>query len=507
MPDLTGHSLGRYHILEQLGEGGMAVVYKAFDTRLETEVAVKVIRTENILPSALDLTLKRFEREAKALARLTHPNIVKVTDYGEHEGKPYLVMPLLSGGNLKSKLTGKPILWQDVMQTLIPIADALGYAHKHDIIHRDVKPANILISEDGQPMLADFGVAKILEVEETMELTGTGVGIGTPEYMAPEQVTNNKLVDARADIYALGIVMFEMVTGRKPYIADTPMAVLIMHSRDPLPRPKSFVQNLPQTVENILLKALAKNPTDRYQTMAEFAKAMEGLSSGKKVRIQKSSEVSVREKHADFKLPSVPHRAIITVGITALGLGLLVVFHKPLSALPAQLFATPTPTFTPTFTPTTTPTETPTSTLSPTPTITPDTRILNPANQHKYLYVKKSKTWYAAKSYCEQLGGYLVTIQDDAENTFVYNLSGGNIWLGAIRDANGGAFQWVTGEPWNFTKWHSGSAPSDHSRINIHVWGARTGIDPTLAGRPKFWEGSWPDDTFLFVCEWEPVSP
>ncbi|MCJ7434490.1 MAG: serine/threonine protein kinase, partial [Anaerolineales bacterium] len=281
MSDLIGHSLGRYHILEQLGEGGMAIVYKAYDTHLESDVAVKVIRTEQLAPAVLERALKRFEREAKALARLTHPNIVKVMDYGEYEGKPYLVMPYLPGGTLKHKLSNNPMPWQDAVEILLPIANALGYAHKHDIIHRDVKPANILITDEGEPMLSDFGIAKLLDVEETMELTGTGVGIGTPEYMAPEQATN-KLVDARADIYALGVVLFEMVTGRKPYIADTPMAVLIMHSRDSLPRPRSFAPNLPQEVENILFKALAKEPKDRYATAAQFAQALEAAvaSSG-----------------------------------------------------------------------------------------------------------------------------------------------------------------------------------------------------------------------------------
>src|SRR5512145_1621555 len=128
MTNLIGQSLGRYHILEQLGEGGMATVYKAYDTRLETEVAVKVIRTEQLPPVVLERALKRFEREAKALARLTHPNIVKVSDYGEYEGKPYLVMPYLSGGTLKEKM-GRQIAWQEALQTLLPIVEALGYAH------------------------------------------------------------------------------------------------------------------------------------------------------------------------------------------------------------------------------------------------------------------------------------------------------------------------------------------------------------------------------------------
>jgi serine/threonine protein kinase len=418
MSDLIGHSLGRYQILEQLGEGGMAIVYKARDTRLDIDVAVKVIRTENILPSALQRTLKRFEREAKALARLTHSNIVKVTDYGEYENMPYLVMPLLSGGTLKSKLNGKPMPWQEAVQILIPIADALGYAHKHDIIHRDVKPANILITENGQPMLADFGVAKILDVEETLELTGTGVGIGTPEYMAPEQVTN-KLVDARIDIYALGVVFYEMVVGRKPFTADTPMAILFKHASEPLPRPKKFIPALPQAVENVIVKSLAKKPEDRYQNMAEFAKAMEEVSGGKKVNEDK--------KRAEFKLPAIPRRAMVTIGVIVLGLGLLAVFAKSLSAIPAQSFATSTPTRKPTSTftpaPTAAPTITPTHTPRPTPMATSDTRILNPANQHLYLPVELRSSWIYAKDYCTDRGGHLATIHDDPENTFVYNLT------------------------------------------------------------------------------------
>jgi serine/threonine protein kinase len=275
MPDLTGKSLGRYHIIEQLGEGGMAIVYKAYDTRLETDVAVKVIRTDNILPSVLDHALKRFEREAKLLARLLHPNIVKVIDYGEFEGMPYLVMPYLPGGTLKKKL-GKPTSWQESFQLLLPIAEALDYAHSQNMIHRDVKPSNILLTQRGQPMMADFGIAKILDLENTQELTGTSMMIGTPEYMAPEQVTS-KTVDHRADIYALGIVLYEMVTGRQPFLADTPMAVLLKHNSEPLPHPRQFVPNLPDEVEKVLLKALAKHPDNRYQSMDEFAAVMKKL--------------------------------------------------------------------------------------------------------------------------------------------------------------------------------------------------------------------------------------
>ena len=241
MSNLIGQSLGRYHILEQLGEGGMATVYKAYDTRLETDVAVKVIRTENLTLGTMERALKRFEREAKALARLTHPNIVKVTDYGEYEGKPYLVMEYLPGGTLKERL-GKPMPWQEAVRMLIPIAEALDFAHSQNMIHRDVKPSNILLTQRGQPMLTDFGIAKILDLEETQDLTGTGMGIGTPEYMAPEQWTGK--TSMLSDQYALGVVFYEMLTGRKPYTADTPAAILLKQATEPLPRPSQYARDV-----------------------------------------------------------------------------------------------------------------------------------------------------------------------------------------------------------------------------------------------------------------------
>jgi serine/threonine protein kinase len=275
MSNLIGQSLGRYHILEPLGEGGMATVYKARDINLDRDVAVKVIRTENFGSAILERILKRFEREARSLARLTHPNIVPILDFGETNGAPYLVMPYLPGGTLKERLKG-PIPYREAVQMLIPIAQALIHAHQQGIIHRDIKPSNILITRTGEPMLSDFGIAKILDTEETRDLTSTGVGIGTPEYMAPEQGMGQ--ADERADIYALGIVLYEMITGRIPFRADTPMAILLKKNQEPLPRPRQFAPNLPQAVENVLIKALARDPSQRYQSAQEFLNALEHLS-------------------------------------------------------------------------------------------------------------------------------------------------------------------------------------------------------------------------------------
>lgn len=319
MTNLIGQSLGRYHILEQLGEGGMATIFKAFDTRLEATVAIKVIRTENLPQSGVERARKRFEREAKALAQLNHPNIVKVTDYGEYGGRPYLVMPYLEGGTLKRLIQDRGALpWQEAVHLLLPISKALAYAHQHGMVHRDVKPSNVLITDSGEPMLSDFGVTKIIEDETTIDLTGTSAAVGTPEYMAPEQATS-KSIDHRVDIYSLGIVFYEMVTGRKPYVADTPLAVLIKHARDPLPRPSQFLPGLPVKVERVLLKALSKVPEDRYQTMGEFTVALEQCLAEVKVdqRKLKSALVSTKPARNGIVPPQIKktmeHKEILLV--------------------------------------------------------------------------------------------------------------------------------------------------------------------------------------------------
>jgi serine/threonine protein kinase len=308
MKDLIGQSIGRYHIIEKLGEGGMAIVYKAYDTRLECDVAIKFIRTEKLVAENVDKTLKRFKIEAQKMAQLVHPNILPVIDFGEYEQQPYLVMRYLPGGNLKQKL-GQPMAYQEAAHLLAPIAHALEYAHGQNIIHRDVKPANILITASGEPMLSDFGIAKILvNDDETRDsLTGTGVGIGTPEYMAPEQATGDD-VDQRSDIYALGVVFYELVTGRKPFVADTPMAVVIKQVTEQLPRPWQFAPGLPDIVEKVIFKALAKKPEDRYQSMSEFADALEKLA------FQRTTHAPVKEVEKPIAQPLKPTKHVAAEG-------------------------------------------------------------------------------------------------------------------------------------------------------------------------------------------------
>ncbi len=304
--NISGSTIDRYHIIEQLGQGGMATVYKAFDTRLEREVAVKVLRKGLFGEDVLERVSARFEREAKAVAKLMHPNIVRVHDYGEYQGQPYLVMEYLPGGTLKDRLT-KPISWRKAVQLLIPVAQALDYAHENQIVHRDIKPSNILLTSKGQPMLTDFGIAKILDLEDGQTLTAAGVGVGTPEYMAPEQGLGVE-IDGRADIYSLGVVLYEMITGRKPFQADTPMAVVLKQMTDPLPRPSNYVSDLPEAMEQLLIKAMAKEPENRYEDMTTFSAAMERLFSGQTEPTvgKTASDAHQTRDDLDIPLPEQP---------------------------------------------------------------------------------------------------------------------------------------------------------------------------------------------------------
>jgi serine/threonine protein kinase len=271
MPDFTGIMIGRYRLHEQLGKGGMAVIYKAFDTELERFVAIKIIRKEAFPIGFHEQLLTSFKQEARSLSSLSHPNIVNIYDYGDHQGDPFLVLEYLPKGTLAG--IKKALPYAESFRLILPVAYALGYAHKNDFLHRDIKPSNILIGSEGQTVLSDFGISKLVGSLDRSGLTLTGALVGTPEYMSPEQGLG-AVVDARSDIYALGIVLYELITGCRPFTADTPYAVVIKHVNDPLPDPRQFVPDLPLQVIHVLRRMLAKSPEVRYRSAADLIDAM-----------------------------------------------------------------------------------------------------------------------------------------------------------------------------------------------------------------------------------------
>jgi len=266
---LEGRTLGQYRLVERLGRGGMAEVYKAYQPSLDRYVAIKVLHA--YFAEEEDFR-QRFQREARAVARLRHPNIVQVHDFGVEGDVYYMAMEFLAGGTLKQRLRESEGLLShaEVLRIVERVAAALDYAHARGIYHRDVKPANIMLTEDHQVILTDFGLAKMAEGSQ---YTRSGLSVGTPEYMAPEQ-GQGLPVDHRADVYSLGVVLYELLTGQLPYTADTPVAVIFKHIRDPLPLPRSVNPGLDEGFERVILKALAKSPGDRYQGAGELAAAL-----------------------------------------------------------------------------------------------------------------------------------------------------------------------------------------------------------------------------------------
>ncbi len=263
-----GKMLGPYRIISQVGQGGMATVYKAYQASMDRNVAIKVLPRQ--LAESPEFAA-RFQQEARIIARLEHPHILPVFDFGESDGVTYFVMRYLEAGTLKTKMEAGPLSLNEIDRLFTQLAEALNYAHGHGIIHRDLKPANALIDESGNLFLTDFGIAKLLE-SASPRLTQTDAIMGTPAYISPEQA-RAETVNQRSDIYSLGIILYEMVTGSVPFVADTPLAVILKHISDPLPPPSIVKKDIPQPIERVILKALAKDPDDRYATAAEFLSA------------------------------------------------------------------------------------------------------------------------------------------------------------------------------------------------------------------------------------------
>ena len=265
-----GGEIGPYRIVERTGSGGMATVYRAQQSRLERDVAIKVLHPAF---SAEPNFLARFEREARIVARLDHPHIIPVYDYDHLDGHYFLVLKYVDGVTLRDILQGDRLPPDHVLGLMRPIAEALDYAHEQGVLHRDIKPSNILIDRRGIPYLTDFGLARMIRPGESTISVETM--LGTPHYIAPEQAVGNTDLDARTDVYSLGIVLYEMLTGRVPFSGDSSFSVVHDHIYTPPPSPREFNPDLSPGVEAVLLKALAKDPTDRYATASDMIRAYE----------------------------------------------------------------------------------------------------------------------------------------------------------------------------------------------------------------------------------------
>lgn len=268
---MIGETLGKYRVTEHLGHGGMAEVYKAYQQSLDRYVAIKVLHP---FLAEEEGFLARFQREAKAVAALRHPNIVQVFDfdYDAERGIYYMVMEYIDGPSLKVRLRelaerGERLPLNEVVRIGSAVADALDYAHRRGMVHRDVKPANVMFTSEGQVILTDFGIARMVDVSK---LTASGAMVGTPAYMAPEQGMG-EAGDERSDIYSLGVMLYEMATGVLPFEADTPMGVVLKHINEPLPPPRTVRPDLPYALERVILRALAKDPGQRYPSAAAMA--------------------------------------------------------------------------------------------------------------------------------------------------------------------------------------------------------------------------------------------
>ncbi len=243
---MIGKRIGPYEIVEEIGKGGMATVYRAYQPNLDRFVAIKIIHRAIALD---DASLERFQREARLLTRLVHPHLLPIYDYDAASDPPYIVMRYLDSGTLKDVIDRGKLPHGELIQMLRQIASALDYAHRNNVIHRDIKPSNVMLDQDGNAFLTDFGIARTIEAGQDM--TQSGYALGTPGYMSPEQGMGVDGLNSRADIYSLGVMVFQMLTGKLPYTGDTPLSIIFKHISDPIPDINQFDSMLPDAANAV----------------------------------------------------------------------------------------------------------------------------------------------------------------------------------------------------------------------------------------------------------------
>jgi tRNA A-37 threonylcarbamoyl transferase component Bud32 len=477
MEDLTGRQLGPYQVIAPLGEGGMAAVYEAYHAAMDRNVAIKVL-PQHLARSDAQF-VGRFTQEARVLARLQHPHILAVFDFGEAEGYTYLVMPLIDAGTLKDLLRGRPLPLLQIRSILSQVGDALDYAHTGGLIHRDVKPGNVLVDPRGNCLLADFGIAKM--VEGTADFTTPGGMIGTPAYMSPEQGRGKK-VDARSDLYALGVVLFEMATGRVPFDADTPVAVVFKHISDPLPLPRTLNPDLPEGVERVILKSLAKDPDDRYQTAGTMVQALQqAIDAFERARPTAQAQAPAtsagqaagafeKDIRPNLKPPAAsgqPRRSLLIAAFLALAAGITVLgcitvgvflaqsragFFR--TASPVQQVAVSTPSRTPALRPTETAPPSPTAAV-PLPSPTPAAALIAPGRLEAGQALLALNTLYGFK------------VQPDGDLVLVDTATGETLWSSNTKGAQ--ADYLLMGDDGNLVLYTKTGDP---------VWSSESGGEP-----------------------------
>lgn len=307
---VTARKFGRYEIKSELGRGGMATVYLAHDPRFGRDVALKV------MSYALrdDPTFRsRFVREARTIATLEHPAIVPVYDFGEDHDQPYLVMRYMTGGSLADRIVMKPFTLAEAVPIIRRIGAALDHAHRQGVVHRDLKPGNILFDQYGNSFLSDFGIVKLAEA--TSSMTGSGV-IGTPAYMSPEQIHGDTELDGRSDIYTLGIILFEMLTGRKPYRGDTPVKQMMAHILNPIPNIREMKPELPPGCEEVIHRVLAKQREERFNTASEMTAALSQIAGSSTIPAPRKQPGVVARPVADPSATDAPTETLGTASIS-----------------------------------------------------------------------------------------------------------------------------------------------------------------------------------------------